>query len=491
MKSINSKFLSIIAVLIVCVGFLAGGFDYYLSSTKLNEQFTHDKAVVEQQMETVFGEPVFVFDIPMIEAIVDSFANDEMIAAITVQDHRGKMLAEKTTNRNQDVSSVIELQWDGKSIGSVNVSYSRQMIVQAMSDNLTSVVVSMLVLMAAIGAMTTLVVRYVVTAPLNELNSILSDIAQGGGDLTARIPVKTKDEIGQLATNFNSFIDTVQEIISDVANASNKLEQVSEQVRIIKDKTIASTESQSQLTDTSVENMRQLDIATKEIANNTESTVAITHKAVGVSTESRGSINNNIANISSLVENLEQTAGEVSSLKQASDNIGSVLDVIKGIAEQTNLLALNAAIEAARAGESGRGFAVVADEVRALASKTHESTTEIESIIEELQAQAEASYQSTQSSKSKVADTIESAQATSHSLDQITDEMNAINDMIHLIASATEEQANVTQTVNSDMEQLNSSAVNLTSDSRQLEEATDNLLAVGQQMVSQIRRFKY
>ncbi len=334
-------------------------------------------------------------------------------------------------------------------------------------------------------------VRRLVTIPLTEVNNVLRDIAEGGGDLTSRIPVKSQDEIGQLAGNFNSFIETVQEIITDVASASGKLEEVSEQVRIIKDKTITSTETQSMLTDTSVENMRQLDIATKEIAANTESTVSITNKAVSVSTNSRGSIDNNISNISSLVENLEQTAREVSSLKQASDNIGSVLDVIKGIAEQTNLLALNAAIEAARAGESGRGFAVVADEVRALASKTHDSTTEIESIIEELQTQAEASYQSTQASKGKVSDTITSAQETSHALDQITDEMNAINDMIHLIASATEEQANVTQTVNSDMDQLNSSASQLTQDSRQLEQATENLLAVGEQMISQIRRFKY
>lgn len=491
MKSINSKFLAILAVLIVLVGTVVTMFDYFTSTAKLKSQYETNKAVAAQQMEIVLNEPVFVFDIPMITSIVESFANNELIAAISVADQRGNVLAEKTTTRSQDQVSVIQLEWDGRAIGSVSISYSDHAIEQAISDNLFTVIVSVLFIMITLGGFITLIIRYVVTAPLNDLNKVLADIAEGGGDLTARIPVKSQDEIGQLATNFNSFIDTVQEIISDVANASNKLEEVSEQVRIIKDKTISSTESQSLLTDTSVENMRQLDIATKEIANNTESTVAITNKAVGVSTESRGSINNNIANISSLVENLEQTAGEVSSLKQASDNIGSVLDVIKGIAEQTNLLALNAAIEAARAGESGRGFAVVADEVRALASKTHDSTTEIESIIEELQTQAEASYQSTQASKSKVADTIESAQETSQSLDQITEEMNSINDMIHLIASATEEQANVTQTVNSDMEQLNSSAGNLSADSRQLEQATDNLLAVGQQMVSQIRRFKY
>jgi methyl-accepting chemotaxis protein len=349
----------------------------------------------------------------------------------------------------------------------------------------------MIVFLVILLSATIIALQKIVITPLKSLNELLNDIASGGGDLTSRIPVRSDDEFGELGNNFNQFVGTVQEIISDVAKASTQLENVTEQVRHIKDQTVHSTEVQSSLTDTSVENMRQLDIATKEIADNTVSTVEQTNTAYQVSIDSRKTIETNISNISSLVDNLEKTANEVTSLKQASDNIGSVLDVIKGIAEQTNLLALNAAIEAARAGESGRGFAVVADEVRALASKTHDSTTEIESIIEELQTQAEASYQSTQESKSRVADTISSAEEASTALNQITDQMNSINDMIHLIASATEEQANVTQTVNGDMVELSSSSKALISGSNELEGATNNLLDVADQMAGQIKRFKY
>jgi methyl-accepting chemotaxis protein len=134
---------------------------------------------------------------------------------------------------------------------------------------------------------------------------------------------------------------------------------------------------------------------------------------------------------------------------------------------------------------------VVADEVRALASKTHESTSEIESIIGDLQSQAETSYQATQAGKEMVSQTISSAEGTGESLVQINQEMNSVNDMITMIASASEEQSNVTSAVTADMESLSLGAQSLSEDSKQLQQATEDLLEVGHQMVTQVNRFKY
>ena len=373
----------------------------------------------------------------------------------------------------------------------MQIGFSKETVNEALSDILYQALFSTFFTLIVLVMLLVIVVRKVMVQPLLEVNHLLADIAGGGGNLTARIPVTRDDEIGQLATNFNSFIQTVQTIIGDIAGAEEQLKQVSNDVKNINHKAILGNAKQSDLTSVSLSNLHQLDLATKEIASNSESTSLKSQQAYKLSIDSQKGIEANIVQVNLLVDNLDRTALEVTELKQASDNIGKVLDVITGIAEQTNLLALNAAIEAARAGESGRGFAVVADEVRALASKTHHSTTEIQSIISHLQQQAETSYQATLTSKDLVAVTIDTTQKTGDSLAQITTEMNSINDMITMIASACEEQANVTSTVSNDMKVISDGALSLTDDAEQLKVTTAHLIDVSKQMESQIKRFSY
>ncbi|QIR13500.1 methyl-accepting chemotaxis protein [Shewanella aestuarii] len=491
MKTITGKITSLVIIIVLIVGVAVAVGSYLVNSQRLYDQYDIQKSVIKSQLEVILKEPVFVYDKDSINSIIMAFSKQPLIAKISVQDQRNRLMANISTDKSQDEQIQLSLQWEGSVIGEVTVQFSKQQMRDALNAILLEAFISSLINLITLVILLVIVLRKVMVLPLLDVNKVLANIAGGGGDLTARIPVERNDEIGQLAINFNSFIETIQLIIKDIAGAEHQLKQVSIQVKSVNQKAIQGNAKQSDLTAVSLSNLHQLDLATKEIASNSESTSAKTQQAYRLSVASGKDIQANVEQVQALVDNLDRTATEVTSLKAASDNIGKVLDVISGIAEQTNLLALNAAIEAARAGESGRGFAVVADEVRALASKTHDSTSEIQSIISHLQKQADASYQATLTSKDLVAVTIETTYKTGESLMKITDEMNSINDMITMIASACEEQSNVTSTVANDMRTLSQGAHSLSDDAEELQTTTAKLIEVSKKMEAQIDRFNY
>ncbi|AWB67350.1 methyl-accepting chemotaxis protein [Saccharobesus litoralis] len=491
-NSIANKVMVSLVITITAVLGIISIVSFFASQSSENEAYEQKQKSLDKQLLVILQDPVFSYDFKLIQSIIDAYTPLSEITSIDVKDHRGKELAKATDKGETDFTAVLELKGeDGAKIGSITVGYSRQAISARLGALAWEKVITLIASLIILSAILVFVIKKIVVGPVEDVSRILSDIAAGGGDLTQRVPVASNDEVGVLAKSFNSFIQTVQEIVSDVASGASNLAELSGRVSHVCHSTSTSTQHQKEQTEQSLIYLKQLGEATSEIAQNAELTAATSQSAYDTAGESKAGVEASLELVRSLVTELDNTAEVATQLRSESDNIGSVLDVIKGIAEQTNLLALNAAIEAARAGESGRGFAVVADEVRALAHKTRQSTEEIESIISSLQGRAEASFEATHKSKGLVNETIHSVEKTSGSFIEISEQMSQINDMIIQVASASEEQANLTREVTSTMESLCDDAQQLAVESQEMEQSSDAMVKVEKQLSEKISQFKF
>ncbi|HAO17945.1 MAG TPA: methyl-accepting chemotaxis protein, partial [Alteromonas macleodii] len=271
----------------------------------------------------------------------------------------------------------------------------------------------------------------------------LKDIAQENGDLTVRIETKSEDEIGELVYWFNQFMDKLQGVVRDVVEASLPLSNLAQNLRGVTEETQRTIDVQQKSATNAKRAVDTMSGSVDGVAHSAAQAASDANEATTAASEGRQIVQQTVTSIQQLAENVRETADVIARLESDSNKVGSVLDVIKGIAEQTNLLALNAAIEAARAGEQGRGFAVVADEVRTLASRTQQSTEEIQSTIEQLQNAAHSAVEVMSRGTEQATSSVETANKAGSSLETITSTIGRINQMNEQIAHNTEDQRTV------------------------------------------------
>ncbi|WP_434360098.1 methyl-accepting chemotaxis protein [Parasalinivibrio latis] len=300
----------------------------------------------------------------------------------------------------------------------------------------------------AIGVFVTAALLRAITKPIGELLHSLNDIAQGEGDLTQRVNDSGKDEIAGLGRAFNGFVAKIQDLVSQIAVESNSLNQSIGAISEMSGKVSERVEEQSQDVEAVVNAINQVNNAADSITSNARSCSDASRSASTDGESARQVVGQAVASVQGLAGDIDKSASVIDQLNTEVDRIVSVLDVIRDIAEQTNLLALNAAIEAARAGEQGRGFAVVADEVRTLASRTQNSTNEIQGMIESLQRGANDAVQSMNRSKEGGETTVKLAGDAGDALERISAAINNLNQMNEEIATAAAEQRSVVESAN-------------------------------------------
>ncbi|WP_421200522.1 methyl-accepting chemotaxis protein [Aeromonas enteropelogenes] len=342
----------------------------------------------------------------------------------------------------------------------------------------------------ALALALTWVVTRLTLKPLNQMQQALEDIAQGEGDLTRRITITSRDEIGTLGATFNRFIDQVHRIVSDVSQTASTVQSASRQLYSLMEQMVTNAEEQQRQSD-------QIAAAVEEQSATSALMVAHASQTENASAEAASQVQsattdliNTVTAMEALARDIHVSEQGIQRLEQDVGHISSVLEVIRGIADQTNLLALNAAIEAARAGEQGRGFAVVADEVRTLASKTQHSTGEIQQMIERLQQGSQQAVQKMGASSHSGTQAVAQAHQTRESLGQMTRAITIINEMNGQIRDAAHEQSGVSTEINHNLSVVAGNGRAMLENLESIRQTCGQLEAQSEQLATRVQQFK-
>ncbi|HCS46503.1 MAG TPA: chemotaxis protein, partial [Pseudomonas sp.] len=317
-----------------------------------------------------------------------------------------------------------------------------------------SAVVATLIAVAIIIALLGMLIRMLIQ-PLHVMTRAMADIADGEGDLTKRLIIQNNDEFGVLGTAFNRFVERIHGSIREVSSATGQVNEVALRVVAASNSSMYNSDQQASRTSSVAAAINQLGAAAQEIARNAAQASSQASDARNLAEDGQQVVERSIAAMNQLSSMLSASSSNIESLNSKTVNIGQILEVITSISQQTNLLALNAAIEAARAGEAGRGFAVVADEVRNLAHRTQESAQQVQTMIEELQVGARESVSTMSDSQRHSQDSVVIANLAGERLNSVTLRIGEIDGMNQSVATATEEQTAVVESINMDITEIN------------------------------------
>ena len=382
------------------------------------------------------------------------------------------------------IGTVVNLDGIEAQVAEVEASVKERM--QGMILSIVAITFVVLLVIAVIG----MLVANTILRPLHLMKANLDDIAAGEGDLTHRLAITSQDELGDLARSFNRFVDKIHAMVRQITDMTFQLTTLVGQVSDQAHRSEQAMERQRHETDQVATAINEMSSAAQEVARSAQGASVAAQKTDEEGQVAKRVVDGSIQQIHALVSDIRSSGSSLDSLQQDVTSIVSVLGVIRSIADQTNLLALNAAIEAARAGEAGRGFAVVADEVRALASRTQQSTQEIQGMIDRLQQGTDEAVQAMRRSSEAGVGTSEQANQAGESLDAMAQLIGTINSMNAQIASAAEEQTAVAEEINRSVHQIAVAVDNVADETQQGAQTTRSLAQLGQRLGDLVGQFR-
>ncbi len=348
-----------------------------------------------------------------------------------------------------------------------------------------------IIIVAVVAALMTVLLAWLLTrsivAPLQKAVSAAESIA--GGNLSKPIEVDGKDEPARLLGALAAMQNNLRQTIQHIAGSATQLASAAEELSAVTEEASKGLQQQNNEIDQAATAVNEMTAAVEEVARNAVSTSEASSQSNQAAREGRDRVVETVGAIQTMTQDVQNTSVLIEGLATQGRDIGKVLDVIRAIAEQTNLLALNAAIEAARAGEAGRGFAVVADEVRALAHRTAQSTQEIEKMVAGIQSGTGEAVQSMQQSNQRTQSTLEMARAAGVALEQITQSISLINERNLVIASASEEQAQVSREVDRNLVNIRDLATQSAAGANQTSAASHELSRLAVDLNGMVARF--
>ena len=349
--------------------------------------------------------------------------------------------------------------------------------------------IAMAVASLIIGIFISKIIISNIVTPIKGVMGVLTSMAQDN-DLTKRMSFDSADEVGAMGKTFNRFVEKLQSLVISITQASEQLSTAAEETSVVSISTNKNIAKQKNETVHVASAITEMTATVQEVAISAEKASEAAIKGDKDSESGRKVVEEIVASINNLAAEINTSTSVIKTLKSDSENIGTVLDVIKSIAEQTNLLALNAAIEAARAGDQGRGFAVVADEVRSLAQKTQDSTKEIEDLILTLQQGSDNAVNSMALNQKSIEGLVSKAVDATNSLKEITNSVSSITEMNTLIATAAEQQSHVVNEINSNVHNIQQVSENTAEGSEQVSQASQEIAQLSEKLTSMVRQFK-
>jgi len=381
------------------------------------------------------------------------------------------------------------LQLDDKSSWKIVVTIDKSVLFLPVQNSLNnSIIINvLLVIFASVIIFIALSRLY---RPILALKATIFDLAQGDADLTRRLEVNSRDDLGEIAESVNAFVSNLQRMMLEISQSTEHISQGVEQLKAQTEHNNAVLIDHASETDQVVVAVTEMSSTADSVAQNAAQSATFTQQSADEAHQSKTVVEGAVHGVADLVNEVEAMALNIQTMNEDTHKISTVLSVIGEIADQTNLLALNAAIEAARAGEQGRGFAVVADEVRTLAARTQQSTSEINEMLTRLRNGADTVVKAMDATKLSCQQTADTTASVNDSLDSMANSVMQINDLGIQIATAAEEQSSVTEEINRNMTMIQNMVSQLTENGEKTMDSTHTLASSNEQLVTIVGQFK-